>query len=411
MTTISSTFTADGVSDTLILKRDIEDVAYSVTGPFDATIQLERAVAGEGAWEIIAGPWSDSTSTRAQQIKVRAHDRIRVRAKNMSTGLQTNGTFASDTGWTKGSGWAIAAGVAAATTASTALSQTVTLVAGASYSVTFTVSGAAAGTVAVSLGGGTAGTARSTDATFTETIVAGSSDSLLAFTGDGFTGNIDDVTVVPVVTYSFNDVDQIIQEFKDLQGNVLATVRQSGWEIPGTLTVAGAATVGGALGVTGVTTPAGGVARTAQERVYTGPAKVGATAGWVVAGTTNLWYTGTCPASQTGSTLVIPVTGLKVGDTITAFKVIAQIESGGNAVVLDADMRKITNVAAEPTDASIGAITQVSVTADTAVASSKTLATPEVIAAGESIYVLITATTLGSTDIILQGITVTVTEA
>jgi hypothetical protein len=111
----------------------------------------------------------------------------------------TNGAFASDTGWTKGTGWTIAAGVATATGAiSTSLSQAaaVTLIPGYSYTVTFTTSSTAAGSVSVSLGGGTAGTARSTDATFVETIVAGS-DGLIKFTGAGFTGNIDNVSVTP----------------------------------------------------------------------------------------------------------------------------------------------------------------------------------------------------------------------
>ena len=106
----------------------------------------------------------------------------------------TNGAFSSDTGWTKGTGWAIAAGVASATTASSALSQTsaITLLEGYTYTITYTVS-RSAGTVTPSIGG-TAGTARSTSATFTETIVAGSTQ-ILAFTGAGFTGTIDDVTV------------------------------------------------------------------------------------------------------------------------------------------------------------------------------------------------------------------------
>lgn len=107
----------------------------------------------------------------------------------------TNGTFASDTGWTKGTGWTISAGVAdAAGAISTALSQTsaITLIAGYTYTITYTVT-RSAGTVTPSIGG-TAGTARSTNATFVETIVAGSTQ-LLAFTGAGFTGTIDNVSV------------------------------------------------------------------------------------------------------------------------------------------------------------------------------------------------------------------------
>jgi len=108
----------------------------------------------------------------------------------------TNGAFASDTGWTKGTGWTIAAGVATATGAiSTVLSQTsaITLIEGFTYTLTFTVTAFTAGTVTASVGG-TAGTARGSAATFTQTFIAGSSQ-IIAFTGAGFTGSIDNVTV------------------------------------------------------------------------------------------------------------------------------------------------------------------------------------------------------------------------
>lgn len=112
----------------------------------------------------------------------------------------TNGTFAADTDWTKGTGWTIAAGVATATGAiSTALTQAtpaVALIPGYSYTVTYTITAFTAGTIAVSLGGGTAGTARGSAATFIETIVAGS-DGTIKFTTVGFTGSIDNVTVTP----------------------------------------------------------------------------------------------------------------------------------------------------------------------------------------------------------------------
>lgn len=153
----------------------------------------------------------------------------------------------------------------------------------------------------------------------------------------------------------------------------------------------------------------GSIARTGVERQVGTRAKVGTTAGWTVGAANNLPYMGTVAASQTAATLVVPIDGLKVGETITGFKVVAQIESAGGTVTLDADLRKITNVAAEPTDASVGAITQVSVTADTAVAEAKT-GLAEVVAADETFYILLTATTAASTDIILLGLTVTVTE-
>lgn len=162
-------------------------------------------------------------------------------------------------------------------------------------------------------------------------------------------------------------------------------------------------------GTNSIAATAGVMTRTGQEYQLSSPAKVGGTAGWVVAAAVNL-YEATLPASQTGSKLIIPIRGLKVGWTVTGFKIVLQIESAGGTVTVDADLRKLTNAAGDPTDASVGAIVQVSVTADTAVAATKT-ALAEVIAADEWLYIELTATTGGSTDIRYLGATVTVTEA
>ena len=161
--------------------------------------------------------------------------------------------------------------------------------------------------------------------------------------------------------------------------------------------------------LTGTTTISGGIARTGQEYQASGPPKVGATAGWVVNAGVNL-YEATLPASQTGSTLVVPVAGLKIGWTITAFKCEAQIESAGGTATLDTNLRKLTNAAADPTDASVDTTTQVSVTADTKAEPSKTLGTPDVVAADEWFYILLTGTTAAATDMRYLGCTLTVTE-
>lgn len=109
--------------------------------------------------------------------------------------LVVNPGFGADTDWTKGAGWTIAAGVATATGAiSTALSQISALMRnGYSYLTSFTAT-RAAGSVTLSVGG-TAGTVRSTSATFAETIVAGAT-GVIALTGTGFTGTIDNVSVM-----------------------------------------------------------------------------------------------------------------------------------------------------------------------------------------------------------------------
>jgi len=106
-----------------------------------------------------------------------------------------NGTFTTDTIWTKGAGWTIAAVVATAAGAiSTAISQTalVTLVAGQAYAVTYTITRSAGGLIP-SIGGQN-GTERTASGTYREVIVAGSTQTI-AWTGNGFTGTLDDVSV------------------------------------------------------------------------------------------------------------------------------------------------------------------------------------------------------------------------
>ena len=169
------------------------------------------------------------------------------------------------------------------------------------------------------------------------------------------------------------------------------------------LVINGDATIGGAAVVTG------SVVRTLQEYIINGGGKPGATKGWVTTGTAVNLFNYTLPASiSTTATMVIPISGLHVGDTITAWKLVGQIESAGGTVELDGDLRKITTVAAANTDASVGAIVGINVVADTAVATAKTGLT-EVVAANETFYVLLSGTTASSTDIDIQGVTVTVT--
>lgn len=143
-----------------------------------------------------------------------------------------------------------------------------------------------------------------------------------------------------------------------------------------------------------------------------GQAKAGTTAGFVVAVGDNIALV-TCPASQTASTLVIPIPALSVGDTITGFYLVGQIESAGATATVDAALRKHTAAAADVSDASVGAIAQLSVTADTIMSSANTrkASLSEVVAIDETFYALITVTTAAATDIALQGIVLEITEA
>jgi hypothetical protein len=162
-------------------------------------------------------------------------------------------------------------------------------------------------------------------------------------------------------------------------------------------------------------TSGGSVVRTSQKRLISGYSKVGATAGWTVGGgAVNTGLTATMVASQAGGTLVVPILGLKVGDTITAFHLIGQVESAGNNVTIDAVLRKMTAAAADVSDAAVGSgMTQLVVAADTILSDANAGETglTEVVGANETFYVLVTATTTGSTDIALQGVAVVVTES
>ncbi len=164
----------------------------------------------------------------------------------------------------------------------------------------------------------------------------------------------------------------------------------------------------GTSGTFAVLTPTT-IVRTSQILQLGGVPKAGTTAGWTVGAGNNLGTIATMAASQSAGTLVIGITGLHVGDTITGFKVIASINSAGGTVTLDADLRKLVVAAgATATDSSIGTMTQVSVTAATASVSTKTGLT-EVVATGVRYYLLLTGTTAGSTTIELDQVELVVT--
>lgn len=126
---------------------------------------------------------------------------------------------------------------------------------------------------------------------------------------------------------------------------------------------------------------------------------------WGVNATWTLGVDGTLrlAQSQTAQKALCYLPGLRPGDIITGFKIYGQIESAGGTVTLDADLRKVTHAAADVTDASIGAITQVSKTADYDVEESKT-GLSETVTAEYGYYVLITGTTAGSTDIAVTSV-------
>lgn len=113
--------------------------------------------------------------------------------------LATNGTFDADASWTKGTGWAIAAGKATKTAGTASdLSQALAMTSGKVYRGAATVSGRTAGTITPKLTGGAtvSGSAVAANGQFLFRLTAGASPTALAFTADStFNGSVDDVSI------------------------------------------------------------------------------------------------------------------------------------------------------------------------------------------------------------------------
>ncbi len=142
-----------------------------------------------------------STLTQTSAIALVAGFTYNITYTVALTSHVTNGTFASDTGWTKGAGWTIAGGLGVATASSATISQTCpqTLVAGRTYRVSIDTASTTGGSIVISLGGGTAGAAISTDTTTVQTITAGASQAV-TITATGYTATIDNLTITAIGT-------------------------------------------------------------------------------------------------------------------------------------------------------------------------------------------------------------------
>lgn len=140
--------------------------------------------------------------------------------------------------------------------------------------------------------------------------------------------------------------------------------------------------------------------------------KAGTSSGWTTAAVDSKSLA-TLAASLSSKVLVVPITGLKVGDKITGFHLIGQVESGGNNVTIDAALTRHTAAAADVTDTTVASMTQLVVAADTVLSKTNTrkAALDEVVAENTTHFLLITGTTTGSTDIALQGVAVEVVRA
>lgn len=107
-----------------------------------------------------------------------------------------NGEFATDTDWTKGTGWTISAGTAnKAAGVGSDLEQDISSDSGKLYVLNYDISGRTAGTVTPDIGGQN-GVVRSEDGSFEETITAQAVDTFFRLEADSsFDGSIDNVSV------------------------------------------------------------------------------------------------------------------------------------------------------------------------------------------------------------------------
>ena len=164
---------------------DVLDNVTSFSGLVTATNAYAELFSGNGTQTVFTTSSDLGTDPKGLLVSV-------------ASGLQEiaqNGSFSTDTLWTKGAGWTIGSGVATATGAiSTGISQVPVLavVAGQAYAVTYTITRSAGGLIP-SIGGQN-GVERTASGTYREIIIAAASTPI-AFTGNAFTGTLDNVSV------------------------------------------------------------------------------------------------------------------------------------------------------------------------------------------------------------------------
>ncbi len=134
----------------------------------------------------------------------------------LGSNVVVNGDFGVDANWTKGTGWAIAAGVAGAVSASSDLTAIVApLTLGIWYQSTYDLSGFIGGTVASVIGTNINPT-HASNSTYTETNRATSTALLMR--GVGFSGNIDNLIVKSLTT------SELFRSLANSSSNIIADV-------------------------------------------------------------------------------------------------------------------------------------------------------------------------------------------
>jgi hypothetical protein len=148
--------------------------------------------------------------------------------------LVTNGTFDTDSDWTKGTGWSISGGTASSDgtqTANANLDQTINTTSGSVYHVTFDLTRGSGGLTGSFAGHGSSGQKTASGSYEFFTIADSSSEVLRFVATSSFTGSVDNVSVREINPLSVSIGMEGRASFADEDAD--ATVRPYKWEQDG----------------------------------------------------------------------------------------------------------------------------------------------------------------------------------
>jgi hypothetical protein len=112
----------------------------------------------------------------------------------------TNGDFATDSDWSKGTGWSISGGLLNASSVSSNCFQSSSFVLGKTYKLTYSISNYVSGSFRATIGSSGFGQNRSSNGTFVEYIVYSGANFFYLRGSSSFIGSIDNVSVKEYIT-------------------------------------------------------------------------------------------------------------------------------------------------------------------------------------------------------------------
>jgi len=170
-----------GVATTPSSARDLANFTNSDTGTVTAIFQATSTTSYVQLWGFGDGV-SDGTTV---------YDNVSVK-QVLYPNLVTNGTFDTDSDWTKGTGWSIGSGVASASSATGTLQQAGVATANKWYRIQFYISAYTSGTVTPNIGGVSGASYNSTG---WKSEILRANGTPVNFLTSTFTGSIDNVSV------------------------------------------------------------------------------------------------------------------------------------------------------------------------------------------------------------------------